>query len=57
MCVNVNAIDYVNDRTENRNIFLCAMNFIIGSSVYEIFRNAICAFFTPARDFQTVAYI
>lgn len=33
------------------------MIFIIGSSVYEIFRNAICAFFTPARDFQTVAYI
>ncbi len=55
MCVNVNAIDYVNDRTVKRNIFLCAMIFIIGSSVYEIFRNAIRAFFTPGREFQSVA--
>lgn len=28
------------------------MIFIIGSSVYEIFRNAICAFFTPQGIFK-----
>ncbi len=42
--LNVNAIDYVNDRTVKRNIFFVSNDFIIGSSVYEIFRNAICAF-------------
>ncbi|XPE56241.1 DUF3251 domain-containing protein [Shigella flexneri] len=50
MCVNVKAIDYVNDRTAKRNRFVSNV-FRTGSSVYEIFRNYL-RLFTPARDFK-----